>query len=55
VRRAWWGTFFAGVTLGTIIYVQAVPVAPDPSLCWYWADPAMQSGFWDYCDPPPPY
>ena len=24
-------------------------VAPAPNLCWYWADPTMTRGYWDYC------
>jgi hypothetical protein len=24
-------------------------VAPAPNLCWYWANPAMTRGYWDYC------
>jgi len=26
-----------------------VPYAPQPNLCWYWADPYMIRGYWDYC------
>jgi hypothetical protein len=42
----------AGVALGTMIVVAAagtVPPAPSPTLCWYWSDPAMIGGYWDYC------
>jgi hypothetical protein len=42
----------AGVALGTMIVVSAagtVPPAPSPTLCWYWSDPAMMGGYWDYC------
>lgn len=52
VRRPYYGTIFAGVALGTIITVAAlgyVPPRPDPSLCWYWADPYGETGYWDYC------
>ena len=55
-RRPWFGTVVGGVALGTILTVAAVgaaPVAvPAPGLCWYWADPAMTRGFWDYCSAP---
>jgi hypothetical protein len=52
VRRPYYGTIIAGVALGTIITVAAigvVPVRPDPNLCWYWADPYGNQGYWDYC------
>jgi len=26
-----------------------VPRRPAPDLCWYWADPYGQRGYWDYC------
>jgi hypothetical protein len=51
-RRPYYGTIIGGVALGTIIgaaAVGAVPIAPAPGLCWYWADPAMIRGYWDYC------
>src|SRR5262245_11525726 len=55
-RRPWFGTVVAGVALGTIVAVSvagAAPVAaPGPNLCWYWADPSMTQGFWDYCQAP---
>jgi hypothetical protein len=52
VRRPYYGTIIAGVALGTLITVAAVgavPVRPAPNLCWYWADPYGQRGYWDYC------
>jgi hypothetical protein len=49
VRRPYYGTYVAGVALGTILAVTGVPVAPAPNLCWYWANPAMTRGYWDYC------
>jgi hypothetical protein len=52
VARPYYGRVIAGVTLGTIIAATAVavvPAAPAPSLCWYWADPPMTQGYWDYC------
>jgi hypothetical protein len=52
VRRPHYGTIFAGVALGTIISVAAigyVPPRPHPDLCWYWADPYGETGYWDYC------
>ena len=51
-RRPYYGNVFAGVALGTLIGVAAVgiaPVAPSPELCWYWSDPYMNRGYWDYC------
>jgi hypothetical protein len=50
--RPYYGTVIAGVALGTIIYVSAAgtaPPAPSSTLCWYWSDPAMTGGYWDYC------
>ena len=50
--RPHYGAIVAGVTLGTIIVVSAVgvaPPAPSPTLCWYWTDPVMSGGYWDYC------
>jgi hypothetical protein len=52
VRRPYYGTIIAGVALGTLITVAAVgavPPRPAPNLCWYWADPYGQRGYWDYC------
>lgn len=49
VRRPYYGTYVAGVALGTILAVTGVPVAPAPNLCWYWANPTMTRGYWDYC------
>jgi hypothetical protein len=45
-------TIVAGVVLGTIVTVAAVgmiPRRPAPDLCWYWADPYRNRGYWDYC------
>ena len=42
----------AGVALGTILTVAAIgfiPPRPAPDLCWYWADPYRNRGYWDYC------
>jgi hypothetical protein len=25
------------------------PPPPRPDLCWYWSDPYMYRGYWDYC------
>lgn len=55
VRRPYYGTAVAGVTLGTILVATtagAVPSAPGPNLCWYWANSGMTSGYWDYCRVP---
>ena len=52
VRRPYYGTIIAGVALGTLITVAAVgyvPARPAPNLCWYWADPYGNRGYWDYC------
>lgn len=52
VRPAYWGRVYAGVTLGTILYVTAIPPAPAPDLCWYWTNNYQNQGYWDYCNPP---
>jgi hypothetical protein len=52
VARPYYGTIIAGVALGTLITVAAVgyvPPRPAPNLCWYWADPYGNRGYWDYC------
>ncbi len=52
VYRPYYGTIVAGVALGTLITVAAVglvPPRPSPDLCWYWADPYGERGYWDYC------
>ena len=51
-HRPYYGRVFAGVVIGTIIVATAVaviPVAPDPTLCWYWSDWSKSRGYWDYC------
>jgi len=51
-RRPYFGTIVGGIALGTILTAAAVgvaPAAPAPDLCWYWADPAQTTGYWDYC------
>jgi len=52
-RRPYFGTIVGGVALGTILTAAAVGVAPAyppaDGLCWYWADPSMTTGYWDYC------
>ena len=50
--RHYWGDVVAGVALGTAIGVTAagvIPRRPAPQLCWYWSNPAMTKGYWDYC------
>ena len=50
--RPYYGDFIGGVVLGSILAatgVGVVPYSPDPDLCWYWADPYMYRGYWDYC------
>ena len=52
-NRPYYGDFIGGVILGSILAatgVGVVPYAPEPYLCWYWADPFMYRGYWDYCD-----
>ena len=51
-RRPYYGEFVGGVVLGSILAatgIGIVPYAPQPNLCWYWADPYMYRGYWDYC------
>ena len=51
-NRPYYGQFVGGVVLGSILAaagVGIVPYAPQPNLCWYWADPYMIRGYWDYC------
>jgi hypothetical protein len=51
-RKPYYGEFIGGVILGSIFAangVGVVPLAPQPDLCWYWADPYMYRGYWDYC------
>ena len=51
-RRPYYGTVVGGVALGTVIGVSAayaVPAAPAPNMCWYWADRSGRRGYWDYC------
>jgi hypothetical protein len=53
--RPYYGAIIGGVALGTIITVAAVgaaPVTPAPNMCWFWADSAQMSGYWDYCQEP---
>ena len=50
--RPYYGQFVAGIVLGSLLAapgVGVVPYAPEPYLCWYWADPFMYRGYWDYC------
>jgi len=52
VRRPYYGTIIAGVALGALVTVAIagrVPPRPAPNLCWYWADPYRNRGYWDYC------
>ena len=51
-HRDYYGQFFGGIVLGSILSAAAVGIAPPPprpDLCWYWADPYMYRGYWDYC------
>ena len=51
-RKPYYGEFIGGIVLGSILAangIGVVPYAPDPNLCWYWADPYMERGYWDYC------
>lgn len=50
--RPYYGEFIGGVVLGSLLAAAGagiVPYSPDPNLCWYWADPYMYRGYWDYC------
>jgi hypothetical protein len=49
VRRPYYGTVIAGVTLGTIIAASTIPPAPSSDLCWYWSNSSHSRGYWDYC------
>jgi hypothetical protein len=52
-RKPYYGDFLAGVALGTIIGVivaGSAPASPSSDLCWYWTDPSLTRGYWDYCD-----
>jgi hypothetical protein len=53
-HRPYYGTVIGGIALGTLIGVAAgaVPVAPAPNMCWYWADSGYNQGYWDYCVQP---
>jgi hypothetical protein len=51
-HQPYYGQFIGGVVLGTILGVGAIGVAPPPpgpEFCWYWVDPSMTRGYWDYC------
>lgn len=51
-HKPYYGNFFGGVVLGSILTAAVVGVAPPPprpDLCWYWSDPYMNRGYWDYC------
>jgi hypothetical protein len=50
VRRPYYGTVVAGVTLGTIIAASTIPTAPASDLCWYWSNSSKTRGYWDYCN-----
>jgi hypothetical protein len=49
VRRPYYGTVIAGVTLGTLIAATTIPAAPSSDLCWYWSNSSHTRGYWDYC------
>jgi hypothetical protein len=49
VRRPYFGTVVAGVTLGTIIAASTIPAAPSSGLCWFWSNSSRSRGYWDYC------
>jgi hypothetical protein len=52
--RPYYGQFFGGIVLGSILTAGAIGVAPPPpapELCWYWIDPYRSRGYWDYCPP----
>jgi two-component system sensor histidine kinase UhpB len=46
------GELVAGIVLGALIAsaVRGTPPAPpSPAMCWVWADPRQDSGWWDRC------
>src|SRR2546421_460471 len=49
VRRPYFGTVVAGVTLGTIIAATTMPAAPADNVCWSWTNSSHTRGYWDYC------
>ena len=49
IRRPYFGTVVAGVTLGTIIAATTIPPAPSSGLCWFWSNSSRTRGYWDYC------
>ena len=49
-KKNYYGRVIGGVALGTVLGAAAYSaMAPAPGLCWYWADPSMTRGYWDYC------
>jgi hypothetical protein len=50
VRRPYYGTVVAGVTLGTIVAATTAPAAPSSEVCWYWANSGHTRGYWDRCN-----
>lgn len=55
-RRPYYGYIIGGIALGSILaasyYYDYAYEPPAPGLCWFWADPSEQSGYWDYCADP---
>jgi hypothetical protein len=52
-RKPYYGEFIGGIILGSLLAADGYglsPYPPAPGLCWYWADPYMYRGYWDYCD-----
>lgn len=51
-HRPYYGQFFGGIVLGSILTAAIAgvpPPPPRPDLCWYWSDPYRSRGYWDYC------
>jgi len=48
VRRPYFGTVVAGVTLGTLIATTTAPPAPSPEVCWAWTSSEHTQGYWDH-------
>jgi hypothetical protein len=51
-QRPYYGTFIGGIALGAILAATAYgipPPPPAPYLCWYWTDPSLTYGYYDYC------
>lgn len=52
-HRPHYGRIIGGIALGSLLagsaYYAYANAPPAPGLCWYWADPYEERGYWDYC------